>query len=84
MLIQLSLTSPILYNISTKIFKIARAKNALLIKRGFKNKWFFDFKDGCHITSRKDWLINFKKLPPGYLIDTITGKIIKIEKISNI
>ena len=36
------------------------------------------------MTGYKDWLINFKKFPPGYLMDTIIKKIIKVEKIGNI
>ena len=36
------------------------------------------------MTGYKDWLINFKKLPPDHLINIITGEVIEVEGIGNI
>ena len=83
-LIWLLLISPILYNIFIKIFKIMWTKGALLIKRNFGNKWFFNFKDRHYIIGCKDWLINFKKFLSEHLMDIVTREVIEIEKINNI
>ena len=83
-LAQLLLTLFTLYNIPIKVFKIVWAKGVLLTKKGFGNKWFFNSKSGYYITGCKDWLINFKKLLSGHLMDTIIGEVIKVEKIGNI
>ena len=58
-------------------------KKALSINSGGR-EWYLDTGGGRHMTGRRDWLLNFKKIPASHPMETVTGEVVKAEGIGNV